>query len=175
MLHTTDGGANWSPVALPAPPGAKKADRNLYAIFSDAKGSLFITSEQGRVLRSVDGGNAWTYIKTGYGGSFWTGLGLPDGVLLVGGLRGTIYRSADGGDTWQPSKIELHSSVTDIVQRADKSIVAVGLDGMMMTSTDGGVNFTGHQREDHVALTAVVDTAAGGAPRLFSSAGPVGP
>ena len=174
MLHTTDSGASWTPVPLAPPPGAKKADRNLYAIFSDAKGGLFITSEQGRVLRSVDGGNAWTYINTGYSGSLWTGVGLPDGVLLVGGLRGTIYRSTDGGDNWQPSKIELHSSVTDIVQRSDKSIVAVGLDGMMMTSTDDGINFTGHQREDHATLTAVVDTLAGRAPRLFSSAGPVG-
>lgn len=174
MLHTTDGGATWSAVALPAAPGAKKADRNLYSIFGDAKGSLFITSEQGRVLRSVDGGNAWTYAETGYGGSFWSGVGLQDGALLVGGLRGTIYRSADGGASWQPSKIELRSSVTAIVQRADKSIVAVGLDGMMMTSTDDGASFTGRQRDDHATLTAIVDTQAAGAPRLFSTAGPLG-
>jgi photosystem II stability/assembly factor-like uncharacterized protein len=173
MLHTSDGGATWSAVSLPAPPGAKKADRNLYAIFADAKGSLFVACEQGRVIRSTDGGNTWTYTETGYAGSFWTGLALQDGALLVGGLRGTIYRSADGGASWQASKTPFKSSVTHIVQQPDKSTVAVGLDGVTLRSVDDGVSFTGQQRADRAALTAVVDTQAG-APLLFSTNGPVG-
>lgn len=170
MLHTTDGGANWSTVTLPPPPGQKKADRNLYAIFADAKGSLFVACEQGRMMRSTDGGNAWTYMETGYAGSFWTGVALQDGVLLVGGLRGTIYRSADGGDSWQPSKTSFKSSVTDIVQLADKSAVAVGLDGVTLRSVDDGVTFTGTQRADRKGLTAAIATPAGKA--IFSTDGP---
>jgi len=173
MLHTTDGGATWSTVSLPAPPGAKKADRNLYAIFADAKGSLFVACEQGRVIRSTDGGNTWTYAETGYAGSFWTGVGMQDGAILVGGLRGTIYRSADGGESWQASKTAFKSSITDIVQQPDKSVIAVGLDGVTLRSADDGITFSGTQRTDRVALTAVVDTQAG-APMLFSANGPVG-
>lgn len=172
MLHTTDGGAHWEKVALPAPPNAKKADRNLYAIFGDAKGGLFITSEQGRVLRSHDNGASWTYCETGYAGSLWSGAALRDNVLLVGGLRGTIYRSADGGDSWQPALTGFKSSVTGIAQRADRSVVAVGLDGMTLASSDGGASFSGIQRPDRAALTAVIDTPAG-APRLFSTHGPL--
>ena len=173
MLHTTDGGANWQKVALPSPPGAKKADRNLYAIFGDAKGSMFITSEQGRVLRSHDNGAHWTYAETGYAGSFWSGVALKDGALLVGGLRGTIYRSVDGGDSWQVSKTGFKSSVTSIAQRADQSIVAVGLDGMSLVSRDNGASFSGTQRADRAALTAVIDTSVAGEPQLFSTRGPV--
>jgi len=170
MLHTTDGGATWSTVSLPTPPGAKKADRNLYAIFADAKGSLFVACEQGRVIRSTDGGGTWTYAETGYAGSFWTGVSMQDGAILVGGLRGTIYRSADGGESWQASKTAFKSSITDIVQQPDKSAIAVGLDGVILRSTDDGITFSGSQRTDRVALTAVVATPAGEA--LFSTNGP---
>ncbi len=173
MLHTSDGGASWTQVALAPPAGAKKADRNLYAIFADARGALFITSEQGRVLRSVDEGKSWSYVETGYAGSLWSGVALQGGALLVGGLRGTIYRSTDGGDSWQLSKTGFKSSVTGIVQRFNQSVVAVGLDGMTLVSSDGGVSFVGTQRADRAALTALVDTSAPGGPRLFSTLGPV--
>jgi photosystem II stability/assembly factor-like uncharacterized protein len=173
MLHTSDGGASWAPVALPPPPNAKKADRNLYAIFGDAKGGLFITSEQGRVLRSLDDGKTWSYAETGYGGSFWSGTALKDGTLLVGGLRGTIYRSTDCGESWQPAKTGLKSSVTAIAQRAGGAVLAVGLDGMALESSDGGLSFSGVQRADRAALTAVLDRPSGGAAVLFSTHGPI--
>ena len=172
MLHTTDGGATWSTVKLPPPLGAKKADRNLYSIFADAKGSLFIACEQGRVLRSSDGGVTWTYAETGYSGSFWSGVALQDGTLLVGGLRGTIYRSADGGSTWTAARTPFKSSVTGMVQRFDKSIVASALDGVTFVSHDDGATFTGTQRPDRTAPTAVVDTQEG-VPVFFTSDGPV--
>jgi photosystem II stability/assembly factor-like uncharacterized protein len=173
MLHTTDGGTTWSTVKLPPPPGQKKADRNLYAVFADGKGDLFVACEQGRVIRSTDGGSSWTYAETGYAGSFWTGVALRDGVLLVGGLRGTIYRSTDGGGAWQRAQTSFRSSVTDIVQGADRRVVAVGLDGVSLESRDEGVSFTGQQRPDRTALTAVVDVGTG-APVLFSTNGPIG-
>lgn len=173
MLHTSDGGASWTPVALPPPPNAKKADRNLYTIFSDAKGGLFITSEQGRVLRSLDDGKTWTYAETGYGGSFWSGTSLKDGTLLVGGLRGTIYRSTDCGDSWQAARTGLKSSVTAIAQRADGPVLAVGLDGMTLESSDDGLSFSGAQRADRAALTAVLDAPTGGGAVLFSTKGPI--
>jgi photosystem II stability/assembly factor-like uncharacterized protein len=177
MLHTTDGGATWSRVQLPPPPGQKKADRNLYAIFADAKGNLFVACEQGRILRSSDGGQTWSYVETGYAGSFWTGVALTDGTLLVAGLRGTIYRSTDDGNTWQqiPTQDAFKSSLTDIVQGADKRILAVGLEGVMLESRDGGVSFTGQQRADRSTLTAVVDAGPGKAPVLFSTSGPLSP
>lgn len=173
MLHTTDGGTTWTTVKLPAPPGQKKADRNLYSIFADAKGDLFVACEQGRVIRSTDDGSNWTYAQTGYAGSFWTGVALQDGVLLVGGLRGTIYRSADDGATWQRAQTPFRSSITDIVQRPDRRVIAVGLDGVSLESRDDGVSFTGQQRPDRIALTAVV-AAGAGAPVLFSTNGPTG-
>jgi photosystem II stability/assembly factor-like uncharacterized protein len=174
MLHTVDGGTTWTTVKLPPPPGAKKADRNLYRIFADSAGKLFITCEQGRVMQSADDGATWNYIETGYTGSFWTGVVLQDGVLLVGGLRGTIYRSTDGGRTWSAAQSSFKSSVTDMLQLADKSIVAVGLDGVTLVSHDDGATFSGNQSPDRVPLTALSkSTPSGSSAVTFSANGPI--
>lgn len=170
MLHTIDGGATWNTVTLPPPSGSKKADRNLYAIFADGKGTLYVACEQGRVMRSTDGGESWVYAETGYVGSFWTGVALQDGTLLVGGLRGAIYRSTDGGVNWAASKTPFRSSVTGIVQLSDKRVMAASLDGIVLSSADGGGSFTGMQRADRAALTAVIGPP-GGAPIYFSTSG----
>jgi photosystem II stability/assembly factor-like uncharacterized protein len=172
MLHTVDGGATWTTVTLPPPPGFKKADRNLYQMFADAAGTLYIACEQGRVLRSSDDGATWTYLETGYNGSLWTGVALEHGIVLVGGLRGSIYRSADGGATWSRIDTAYKSSITDMVQLDQNSIEAVALDGVSFVSHDGGATFAGEQRPDRVALTAVAESPAD-TTVVFSVNGPI--
>ncbi len=159
MLATRDGGKTWTPLRLPPPPGGKKADRNLQKIFANGIGTLFVAAEQGTVLRSYDG-ESWSYLATGYKGSFWTGIALSNGTILVGGLRGTIYRSADGGRSWRESKTDLKSSVTDFVESAGK-IYAAALDGVILESTDGGASFKGTQRDDRLPFTAASVSSTG--------------
>jgi photosystem II stability/assembly factor-like uncharacterized protein len=50
MIATVDGGKTWTQVALPPPPGRKKADRNLLKIFANRMGTLFVAAEQGMIL-----------------------------------------------------------------------------------------------------------------------------
>jgi len=159
MLRTADGGRSWAPVRLPAPPGGRKGDRNLLKIFADRAGTLFVAAEQGAVLRSKDG-ERWSYLDTGYKGSFWTGMALGNGTLLVGGLRGTIYHSTDGGDSWRESKNDLKSSITDFGEAGGK-VLAVGLDGASYESDDGGATFRSSQREDRLPFTALAVAASG--------------
>lgn len=159
MISTVDGGKTWTRVALPRPPGGKKADRNLLKIFADKMGTLFVAAEQGMILKSQDGAD-WSYIDTGYKGSFWTGIVLNNGTILVGGLRGTIYRSADGGRSWRESKSGFRSSITDFAEAGGK-VYAAGLDGVFLESTDGGVTFKGSQREDRLPFTSVTVNSAG--------------
>jgi len=169
VLVTHDGGKTWTEQALPVPPGAKKADLNLFAAFPGRGGTLFVTAEGGQLLRSDDRGGSWVYVDTGYRGTFWTGLGLADGTLLVGGLRGTVYRSADGGRSWQPAVTSARSSVTHLVQAADGSVLGTALDGVSLVSSDGGRTFQASQREDRAALTTIQPTAA--QPLVFSKQG----
>lgn len=159
VLATGDGGKSWSEVKLPPPPEGGKADRNLMALFANAKGTLFVAAEKGAVLRSDDQGATWEYLSTGYRGSFWTGCALPDGTLLVAGLRGSIYRSANDGRTWRAVESGTKSSITQIAEAGDK-VVAVGLDGVQLESRDGGASFSASQREDNLSLTALSAASA---------------
>ena len=163
-------GEDVGPVRLPPPPGGKKADRNLLKIFANRMGTLFVAAEQGMVLRSYDGEN-WSYLDTGYKGSYWTGIVLTNGTIVVGGLRGTIYRSVDDGRSWRESKVEPKASVTDIAEAGGK-VLAVGLDGLVFESDDGGASFRGTQREDRMPLTAIA-VASNGRVVKFSKQGVV--
>jgi photosystem II stability/assembly factor-like uncharacterized protein len=159
VIATVDGGKTWTQVTLPPPPGGKKADRNLFKIFANRMGALFVAAEQGMVLRSYDGEN-WTYVNTGYKGSFWTGIVLNNGTLLVGGLRGTIYRSIDDGRSWREAKTEFKSSITDFVEAGGK-VYAAALDGVFLESDDHGATFKGTQREDRLPFTAISVNSVG--------------
>lgn len=154
VLATKDGGKTWASIKLPAPPSGGKADRNLFKIFASDKGTLFVAAEQGTVMRSDDDGANWTYLNTGYKGTFWTGIALKDGTILVGGLRGTIYRSTDGGQSWKESQSAAKSSITDFWE-TDGQVVAVALDGISLQSRDGGAVFSATQREDRLPFTAM--------------------
>lgn len=169
MLQTHDGGKTWTRTTLPKPPGGGKADRNLYHVFADQKGALYISAEQGTVLKSTDGGTNWDYLATGGKGTLWSGVATPDGRIVVGGLLGSLFQSSDGGATWQPVKAETKSSITNLVANG-KGLMAVGLDGLVMQQRADGAPFEVAQRPDRAALTAAV-IDAGGKLILFSNDG----
>lgn len=169
MLQTHDGGKTWTKTTLPKPPDGGKADRNLYHVFSDQKGALYVSAEQGIVLRSTDGGANWDYLATGGKGSLWSGVAMPDGRIVVGGLLGSLFQSSDGGATWSPLKAVTKSSITSLVA-AGSGLIAVGLDGLVMQQRADGASFEVAQRPDRAALTATL-IDAGGKPILFSKDG----
>ncbi len=172
ILTTRDGGATWNSVTLPNPPGASKADRNLFNIFPDRSGGLVISAERGTIVRSEDDGETWSYIDTGYKGSLWAGTVLNDGTWIVGGLRGSILRSTDQGQSWQTSQTGTKSSITQIIQGQDGGITAVGLEGVVLTSRDNGLTFSVTQRPDREDITAGV-IVPGNKLVAFSMDGPV--
>ena len=174
LLATDDGGATWRAIKPPAEHGADRTGLNFNAIFPAGASSLLIPAEQGKVVLSTDEGGTWKVIDTGYTGSFWSGLALHDGAILVGGLRGSIYRSSDGGLSWRRVPSEGRSSVTGFTQLADGSIAASALDGVMLRSTDDGLSFTATQRPDREELTSVI--SGDGRTLVFMSAdGPTAP
>ena len=171
VLVTRDGGRHWLPQELPAPPGSKQADLNLFGLFAGPGGGLYAAAEKGYVLHSADGGEHWSYLATGYRGSFWTGTALQDGPLLVGGLRGALYRSADAGRSWARIESGSKAAITGLAPMGERGGIAVGQDGLLLLE-DQGARFRAAPRRDHLRLTAVL-TDARRAPLLFSNHGPV--
>jgi photosystem II stability/assembly factor-like uncharacterized protein len=170
FLRTQDGGKTWNPITIPAPPGAKHADLNLFKLFSDSKGELYIVAERGLLLHSKDDGDHWEFMDTGNKGSLWAGVALRDGTLVVGGLLGKAFASHDGGKTWQASITNTESSITDLVQDEEGKVIAVGLDGVSLVSTDSAAHFKMSQRDDRLSLTAIA-LVSGSAPVMFSKTG----
>lgn len=176
VLTSADAGRSWMQVALPLPPTAdgataKKADLNLFGLFTDARGRIHVAAERGMVLRSEDQGANWTYLPTGYKGSFWAGAAPAPGVLVAGGLRGAIYRSADDGRSWSRVDSGSKASITSLVVQGQE-LVALGLDGLLLRSADHGQRFTGTPRSDRAALTAAAPRPDGSL-ALFSRGGVV--
>jgi len=176
VLTTADGGKSWNQLTLAAPAGAKKADLNLYGLFAGARGELYATSERGMLLHSSDRGQNWSYIATGYRGSFWAGAGLADGAVVVAGLRGTIYRSANGQDGWTKVDSGISASIASIQtlrEGGSDQVVAAAIDGTLLRSADAGLSF---KREGSAAaapsLTALI-FARSGQPVLLSRDGPL--
>ncbi|BCQ28702.1 glycosyl hydrolase (plasmid) [Caballeronia sp. NK8] len=169
MLVTHDGGKSWTKVSVPKPPGSGRADRNLYHVFSDRHGVLYIDSEQGMVLKSTDGGANWNYQATGGKGTLWTGVALPDGRIIVGGLLGGLYQSSDDGATWTALNAGTKSSITDLLTTGN-GLMGVGLDGLVFRQREGSTSFEVQQRADRASLTAAVIDRTG-KPLLFSQDG----
>ncbi|WP_322089513.1 WD40/YVTN/BNR-like repeat-containing protein [Burkholderia sp. BCC1999] len=169
MLQTHDGGKTWARTTLPKPPGGGKADRNLYHVFADPAHALYIVSEQGMVLKSIDGGTNWTYLPTGGKGTLWSGVAMPDGRIVVGGLLGSLYESSDGGTTWAAQHTGTRSSITGLVATGG-GLTGVGLDGLVLTQRVAGGPVSVSQREDRATMTAALVDARG-KPVLFSQAG----
>ncbi|RDU96244.1 WD40/YVTN/BNR-like repeat-containing protein [Trinickia dinghuensis] len=155
MLRTDDGGQHWSVARLSPPPGRNKADLNLFRIFADRSGTLFVAAEQGFVLRSRDGGVSWEYLKTGGKGSLWAGTVAADGTLFVGGLLGHLYASRDEGGTWAAVDTGTDSSITDLATAGDR-VFGVGLDGLTISGQSNAQRFVAKHRQDRQSLTAVV-------------------
>ncbi len=160
LLQTHDGGKTWTKTTLPKPPDGGKADRNLYHVFADQKGALYISAEQGVVLKSTDGGVNWDYLATGGKGSLWSGVAMPDGRIVVGGLLGSLFQSSDGGATWQPLKTDTKSSITALTAIGNE-LIGVGLDGLVVKQKADGASFEVRQREDRAMLTASLTNSVG--------------
>ena len=171
VLVTADGGTSWQTVQVPVPEGAKKADLNLLGLFADVKGRLFATAERGMLLRSADQGRSWSYLASGYRGSFWTGLATADGTLFAAGLRGSLYRSPDDGRSWTRIETQSKSSITAMAL-AGNDIIGIGGDGLVLHSSDGGATFKSEPRADRASLTALA-IASDGQRVLFSTQGVV--
>jgi photosystem II stability/assembly factor-like uncharacterized protein len=171
ILVTHDGGVNWTKVVLPKRDGQTRSDLNLFKVFPDSTGAIYVAAERGTVIRTDDDGRSWTYLDTGYKGSFWSGTATPDGEILVAGLRGTIYSSKDRGGKWTVIPSGTTASITDLIETRS-GVFGVGLDGFVVTKANGSERFVALQRPDRTALTAVLVSEAGN-PILFSKAGVV--
>ena len=152
VLQTDDGGESWQPRAL-----IKDSfdDFHLNDIFADRQGNIFIPAEFGTIYKSSDKGQTWQALESGYDGSFWGGMALRGGGLLIWGMRGNVYYSTDAGTSWQRAATNSDRSVSGGTQLPDGRVVLTGLSGSVLVSTDNGRNFAATVRPDRLSFANV--------------------
>lgn len=156
IFHTTDGGKNWVPWfdRTENPDGL-----HLYSI-RPAGSDLFISGEQGLVLKLDRKAGRFVKLDTGYNGTFFGILGKSDSVVAFG-LRGNIYRSADGGAKWQHVASGENEGVLGGTIMGDGRIVLVTQTGKVLVSKDNGASFSEIKRETGNGIPACSVTALG--------------
>jgi photosystem II stability/assembly factor-like uncharacterized protein len=137
ILRTTDGGKSWEPwLDRTANPQAL----HLYAI-RPAGGDVYVTGEQGLVLRLDAAAGRFVALETPYKGSYF-GLTGTQGAVIVFGLRGNAFRSTDGGRTWHKIDTGVQEGLTAAATVGDQGVILASQAGRLLVSTDGGERFS---------------------------------
>lgn len=157
LLETRDGGESWERRVLHGP----VEDPHLSHLFSGPDSVLLLAAEAGAVYRSEDEGAHWQRLDLPYPGSFWGGLTLDSGAILLFGMRGHAFRSEDAGRSWQAIETGTHQSLQSGTQLSDGSVVLVGLGGVVAVSRDDGRRFRAWNEPDRSGLAAVAEAEPG--------------
>jgi photosystem II stability/assembly factor-like uncharacterized protein len=153
-LASNDGGRQWTPATLAE---GEAAEKHLNRIVATKAGDWWIAAEGGTMLRAKGDATApWDVVTTPYRGSLWTGVELPGGVLVAGGMRGNVVRSTDGGATWTHEALPRAGSITGAAVLPDGRPVLVGVDGTLAIGDAQATKWQVRTLEDRATLTGVV-------------------
>ncbi len=108
LYKTTDGGNTWKVVFAGAAPIAIAVDpRNPLRVFASGGSGV-----GGGMLRSLDGGAAWTRTSDATAQAIIFDPVQPD--TIYAGFGSSFYRTSDGGATWTRSSLGLDGFCTDL-------------------------------------------------------------
>jgi photosystem II stability/assembly factor-like uncharacterized protein len=150
IFRTSDGGKTWEPW-FDRTENSKRF--HLYAIRPVGQ-DLYISGEQGLILKLDQKTGRFAAQKTPYNGSFFGITGKP-GAVIAFGLRGNVFRSTDGGSAWQKIETGVQAGLTGATVTQDGKIVIVSQNGDLLISTDDGVSFKPVKMDESIYATAV--------------------
>lgn len=157
IFRTEDGGRSWQPWLdhVENPRGL-----HLYGIQAVGR-DLCIAGEQGLLLRSEDGGQAFKALPTPYEGSYFGLLPLKGGELIVYGLRGNAFKSDDHGNTWEKIDTTVPISITAAAELRDGLLVLTTQSPDVLTSRDQGRTFQHLSIKEPFPFTGIAQAANG--------------
>lgn len=150
IFRTVDGGKTWEPWFDRTENGKRF---HLYAIRPVGQ-DLFISGEQGLVLKLDRKTGRFMAQKTPYNGSFF-GITGKNGVVIAFGLRGNVFRSINGGSVWQKVETGVQAGLSSGTITEDGKIVLVSQNGDVLVSGDDGASFKPLKMEQPIFATSV--------------------
>ncbi len=165
LYRSTDGGTGWSALSGDLTAGGSAAIRSVAFAPSDPN-IVYVATNDGRILRSGDGGANFALIASGVSGWPRTTRELfvhptdPNTVYLAVGYFGVpkIRRTTDGGQTWTAldanfPDVPVNTVAVDV--RPRRPVIYAGADNGLYRSVDGGG--TWHRYGAGLPNAAVVD------------------
>lgn len=153
VYRTTDGGTNWTLIAL--------GGKNVVALAVGAGNNVFVASEKDvGIWTSEDGGGNWSgplSVGISNPNPYVTGLSFDAaGALYAADYYSGVYSSSDRGRTWRAFP---DNAMTGLTIRAAKDVVAAG--GLVYAATEGGGVFRYGSLPSASAPHSITGTAAG--------------
>lgn len=150
ILHTLDGGENWS-LQYTDP----KGNTPLFDIyFSDSQHGLAVGA-YGSCLRTDNGGTHWQPCTVNAEEDFHLNrLAVTSAGLFIVAEAGRIYRSQDQGEHWQVIDSGYQGSLFGILELSNQSLLVYGLRGHVLISTDAGASW---QPRETAVLATLMD------------------
>lgn len=150
IFETTDGGQSWTswfdrtenPQRL-----------HLYAVHGIAT-DVYITGEQGLVLKLDRNAGRFRAVDTHYKGTYFGVTGDSDAVVAYG-LRGSAYRSSDGGTHWLQVDTGVQEGITGGTSFGAHGLALVSQAGTVLISHDDGQHFIIHRPAKPAPTSAV--------------------
>ncbi|TBR39416.1 MULTISPECIES: WD40/YVTN/BNR-like repeat-containing protein [Dyella] len=150
IFETTDGGQHW----VSWFDRTDNPDRlHLYAVHGIGT-DVYITGEQGLVLKLDREAGRFHALETPYKGTYFGIAGTTDAVVVYG-LRGNAYRSTDGGSHWSPVDTGVQDSITGGSSFGAQGLALVSQSGTVLFSRDGGEHFVSHRPAKPAPASAV--------------------
>jgi len=150
IFRTVDGGKTWEPW-FDRTENSKRL--HLYTIRPVGE-DLYISGEQGLILKLDRKTGRFMAQKTPYNGSFF-GITGKKGVVVAFGLRGNVFCSTNGGAAWQKIETGVQAGLTGSAITEDGKIVLVSQNGDVLVSSDDGVSFKPVKTEQSIFATSV--------------------
>ncbi|RDI99685.1 glycosyl hydrolase [Dyella solisilvae] len=153
IFETTDGGQTW----ISWFERTENPDQlHLYAVRGIGS-DVYITGEQGLVLKLDRAANRFRAVTTPYKGTYFGAVGNADAVIVYG-LRGNAYRSTDGGANWQSIDTGVPEGITGATTFGRHGLALVSQAGNVLLSRDSGAHFTSYRPAKPVPASAVAVT-----------------
>ena len=150
IFRTVESGKTWEPW-FDRTENSKRF--HLYAIRPIGE-ELFISGEQGLILKLDRKSGRFKAQKTPYNGSFF-GITGKGAVVVAFGLRGNVFRSPNSGSLWQKVETGVQAGLTGGTLTEDGRIVLVSQNGDVLVSSDDGVSFKPVKMDQSIYATSI--------------------
>lgn len=101
----------------------------------------FIVGQNGRIIKSTNGGNNWVAKSSGTTSNLRSVYFVDTQIGFAVGTNGTIIKSTNGGENWVNITSGVTTTLNDIKFSSLSNGLAVGNNGVILKTTNGGSNW----------------------------------